>query len=136
MRFFYRPPSDGGLYSSGKNLLADLEAWRLEHPEGALASQGRSGYIAGMAKARSRGAREVSWRGEIRVGDGGEATGQSSLRLRAPPSSSGDASCRTKGARLPPCPGGHLVAHSATIVQHLHVTPCATDPRCVLLHEH
>ena len=91
MRFFYRPPSDGGLYSSGKNLLADLEAWRLEHPEGALASQGRSGYIAGMAAARSRGAREVSWRGEIRVDDGGEATGRSSLRLRAPASSSADA---------------------------------------------
>ena len=27
-------PSDGALYSSGKNLLAHLEAWRVDDPEG------------------------------------------------------------------------------------------------------
>ena len=43
--------------------------------------------MGGMAEVRSRGAREVSWRGEIRVDDGGEATGRSSFWLRAPPSS-------------------------------------------------
>ena len=57
------------LYSSGKNLLADLEAWRLGNPEGALASQGCSRYLGGMAEAWSRGAQEGSWRGEIRVDD-------------------------------------------------------------------
>ena len=102
MTVFELDPSDGALYSSGKNLLADLEAWRLEHPEGALASLGRRGYIAGMAVARSRGAREVSWRGEIRVDDGGEATGQSSRHLRAPPTASADPSRRVGGRRVPP----------------------------------
>ena len=42
-----------------------------------------------LAEVRSRGAREVSWRGEIRVEDGGEATSRSSFRLRALASSSG-----------------------------------------------
>ena len=87
VRVFELDPSDGALYPSGKNLLADLEEWRLENLEGALASQGRSRYMASMAEARSRGPREVSWRGEIRVDDGGEATGRSSFWLRAPPSS-------------------------------------------------
>ena len=91
MRFFWLALSDGTLYSSGKNLLADRKEVRLENAERVLASQGRSRYMAGMAEAWSRGAREVSWRGEIRVDDGGKATSQSSLRLRAPPSSSVDA---------------------------------------------
>ena len=48
---FELDPSDGALYPSGKNLLADLEEWRLENLGGALASQGRSRYMAGMAEA-------------------------------------------------------------------------------------
>ena len=91
MTVFELDPSDKALYSSGKNLLGNLEEWRLENLEGALASQGRSGYMGGMAEVRSRGAREVSWRGEIRVEDGGEATSRSSFRLRALASSSGAA---------------------------------------------
>lgn len=91
MRVFKLALSDGALYSSGKNLLANLEAWRVENPEGALASLGCSSYVAGMAEVRSRGAREVSWRGEIRGKDGGEATGRPSFRLRALASSSGAA---------------------------------------------
>ena len=91
MTVFELDPSDKALYSSGKNLLADLEAWRVDNPEGALASQGCSGYMGGMAEVRSRGAREVSWRGEIRVEDGGEATSRSSFRLRALASSPGAA---------------------------------------------
>ena len=106
MRVFKLAASNGALYSSGKNLLVDLEAWRVENREEALASQGHSSHMVGMAEARSRGAREVLWRGEIRVDDGGEATGRSGFRLRATPSSSGDASCRTKGARLAPFPWG------------------------------
>lgn len=92
-----RPPgpvcalSDGALYPSGKILLAKGNMWRLDHSAWALASQGRSSYMAGMAEARSRGPRKVSWRAEITVIDGGEATGRSAFRLRAPPSSSADA---------------------------------------------
>ena len=85
IRVFWLPPSDGALYSSGKILLADLKTWRVENPEGALTSQGCSSYLAGMAETRSRVAREVSWRGDIRVDDGGEATGQSSLRSSPTP---------------------------------------------------
>ena len=91
MTVFELDPSDKALYSRGNILLANLEEWRLERPEGALASQGCSGYMGGMAEVRSRGAREVSWRGEIRVEDGGEATSHSSFWLRATPSSSGAA---------------------------------------------
>ena len=57
IRVFWLPPSDGALYSSGKNLLADLKAWRVDDPQGALASQGRSSYMAAMAEACSRGTR-------------------------------------------------------------------------------
>ena len=138
MRVFWLALSDGALYSSGKNLLADRKEVRLENAEGVLASQGYSSCMAGMAEACSRGAREASWRREIRVGDGGEATGRSASRLRAPPRSTDDSSCRTKGVRLPPSPGGHLVAHSATIVQHLRQTttsrsryPLSESPDCV-----
>jgi len=55
MRVFKLAASDGAVYSSGKNLLADLKACRVDNSEGALASQGCSGYMAGMAEARSRG---------------------------------------------------------------------------------
>ena len=51
MRVFWLDPSDGALYSSGKNLLADRKEVRLENAERALASQGRSRYMAGMAEA-------------------------------------------------------------------------------------
>ena len=57
MRVFKLAASDGALYSSGENLLAHLEAWRMDDPEGALASQGRSSYMAAMAEACSRGTR-------------------------------------------------------------------------------
>ena len=132
MRFFWLALSDGALYSSGKNLLADRKEVHLENAEGALASQGYSSCMAGMAEACSRGAREASWRGEIRVDDGGEATGRSASRLRAPPSSAGDSSCRTKGARLPPSPGGHLVAHSASICVIARRVRCHRGLGCVL----
>lgn len=102
MRVFSLALSDGALYSSGKNLLADLKAWRVDDPQGALASHGCSSYVAGMAETCSRGAREVSWRGEIRGKDGGEATGRPSFRLRAPPTASADPSRRVGGASCPP----------------------------------
>jgi len=57
MRVFKLAASDGAVYSSGKNLLADLKAWRVDNSEGALTSQGCSGYMAGMAR-RARGAHE------------------------------------------------------------------------------
>ena len=57
MRVFSLALSDGALYSSGKNLLAHLEAWRMDDSEGALESQGRSSYMAAMAEACSRGTR-------------------------------------------------------------------------------
>ena len=60
MRVFKLAASDGALYSSGKNLLADLNVWRVDDPEGVLASQGCSSYLARMAETCSRGAREVS----------------------------------------------------------------------------
>ena len=138
MRVFWLALSDGALYSSGKNLLADRKEVHLENAEGALASQGYSSSVAGMAEACSRGAREASWRGEIRVDDGGEATGLSALRLRGPPSTSGGASCRTEGARLPPFPWAPSWSASATIVQHLRQTvasrsmyPLSESPDCV-----
>ena len=54
MRFFGLALSDGALYSSGKNLLADRNEVRLENAEGAHASQGYSSSVAGMAEACSR----------------------------------------------------------------------------------
>jgi hypothetical protein len=128
MRVFKLAASNGALYSSGKNLLADLKAWRLDDPEGVLASQGYSGYPARMAEACSRGAREVSWRGEIRGKDGGEATGPPSFRLRALPRPSGDASCRTKGASQPPSPGRPSCGEQRRHRHHLQHHRSASTP--------
>ena len=70
----------------------------------AAGSNGLLGAAEGgcTAKAWSRRAREVSREREIRVEDGGEATGRSLIWLGAHPRSSSGTSCRTKGARPAP----------------------------------
>ena len=92
------------LYPRDENLLAELEAYRCSHPKSALASA----------------ACEQRWRGAAEAGRGGEDRRAQETRsrmrmvarppvrspfsLRAPPSSSGGASCRAKGARPAPFP--------------------------------
>jgi hypothetical protein len=60
IRVFWLGPTDGALYASDKNELADHKARRLDHPAWVLASVAGEQRWRGAAKARSRWAREAS----------------------------------------------------------------------------
>ena len=97
-------PKAGALYPRDENLLAELEAYRCNHPKSALASAACEQRWRGVAEARSRRRGEAIAETRSRMRRVARPPVRSPLSLRAPPSSSSGASCRPKGAQPDPCP--------------------------------
>ena len=94
----------GALCPRDENLLAELEVCRCGHPKSALASAACEQRWRGVAEARSRRRGEAIAETRSRMRRVARPPVRSPLSLRAPPSSSGGASCRAKGARPAPFP--------------------------------
>ena len=99
MRVSKLGPIDGALYPRDENLLAELEAYRCGRPKSALASAACEQRWRGVAEARSRRRGEAIAETRSRMRRVARPPVRSPFSLRAPPSSSGGASCRPKGAR-------------------------------------